>query len=127
MKLRLRENSIRLRLLQSEVNQLRETGNVSETITMGLKPTEQFIYALRISDDSKNVFAQMLNNRIEVFLPSLEAENWMNNEEKIGIYSTQKIGDVLDMDITIEKDFACPTRPKDLDNLDAFPNPEIEC
>lgn len=124
MKLRLRKNSIRFRLLQSEVLRLREIGNVSETITLGVKPTEQFIYALRISDDIKNVHAQMLNNHIEVFLPVFEAEFWMNNDHEVGIYATQSIAEDLDLKITIEKDFACPTRPADLDNADAFPNPE---
>ncbi|MGI8669475.1 MAG: DUF7009 family protein [Aridibacter sp.] len=127
MKLRLRENSIRLRLLQSEVNQLREIGSVSETITLGIKPTEQFIYALRISDDIKNVHAQMLNNHIEIFLPVTEAEFWMNNDEEVGIYAVQSITENLDLNVTVEKDFACPTRPADLDNGDVFPNPELEC
>ena len=116
-----------MRLLKSEILRLREIGNVSETITMGIKPTEQFIYALRISDDIKNVHAQMLNNHIEVFLPVTEAEFWMNNEMEVGIYATQSIAEDVDLKITVEKDFACPTRPSDLDNQDAFPNPEKEC
>lgn len=127
MKLRLRENSIRLRLLQTEVNRLRETGNVSESITLGIKPIEQFIYALRISEDSDNVFAQMLNNRIEIFLPAGQAEFWMNNDQEVGIYAVQSISSDIDLEITVEKDFACPTRPMDLDNADAFPNPELNC
>lgn len=125
--MRLRENSIRLRLLQSNVNQLREIGSVSETITLGVKQTEQFIYALRISDDIKNVHAQMFNNHIEIFLPVAEAEFWMNNDAEVGIYAVQNISEDLNLDITIEKDFACSTRPTDLDNADAFPNPELNC
>lgn len=127
MKVRLRKNSIRLRLLQSEVKQLREIGNVSETITLGVKPTEQFIYALRISDAVQSVYAQMLNNHIEVFLPVREAEFWMNNDEEVGIYSVQSISEDLDLELILEKDFACPTRPADLDNKDAFPNPDLNC
>jgi hypothetical protein len=127
MKLRLRENSIRLRLLKSEVDQLRETGNVSETITLGVKPTEQFIYAVRISDDLNNVQAQMLNNHLEVFLPVAEVEFWMNNDDEVGIYAVQSVSSDIDLNIAIEKDFACLTRPEDLDNRDAFPNPEKEC
>lgn len=127
MKIRLVENSIRLRLLHSEVNQLREVGNVSETLTLGVKPTEQFIYALRISEDIKNVHAQMLNNHIEIFLPVAEAEFWMNNESEVGIYAVQSISEDLNLEITIEKDFACPTRSADLDDNDAFPNPDLNC
>ncbi|MDQ3633383.1 MAG: hypothetical protein M3405_02580 [Acidobacteriota bacterium] len=127
MKLRLRENSIRLRLLQSEVNQLRETGNLSETITLGIKPTKQFIYALRISEDIQDVQAQMLNNHIEIFLPVQKTEFWMNNDDEVGIYANQSVSSDINLEIIIEKDFACPTRPADLDNRDAFPNSEVEC
>lgn len=127
MKLRLRENSIRLRLLQSEVNQLLEMGNVSETIIFGVKPTEKLTYSLRISGETNEIFGQILNNHIEIFLPILEAENWMHDKNIVGLYSTQDIGDLMKLDISIEKDFACPTRPEDLDNADAFANPELEC
>ncbi len=125
--MRVLENSIRLRILQSEVTQLREIGSVSETITLGVKPTEQFIYALRISDDIQNVYAQMLNNHIEIFLPLAEAEFWMNNNVEIGIYAMQSISEDSDLEIIIEKDFACLTRPTDSDNSDAFANPELHC
>lgn len=127
MKLRLRKNSIRLRLLRSEVVRLRETGNISETITLGVKPTEQFIYALRISDDIQRVHAQMLNNHIEVFLPVWEAEKWMNNENEIGIYAVQSIAADVELQITVEKDFACPTRSGEPDHREAFPNPKEHC
>ena len=69
MKLRLRENSIRLRLLQTEIRQLRETGNVSERIIFGINPTETLTYSLRISGEAEKIFAQMMDNQIEIFLP----------------------------------------------------------
>ncbi len=127
MKLRLRENSIRLRLLQSEVKKLQETGHYSETITLGLSPDQQFVYAIRILKDYKEVSAQIKNNHFEILLPDNTAKDWIENDDVVGIYQTQNIDDVLDLKITIEKDFACPTRPMDKDNLDAFPNPELSC
>ncbi len=126
MKLRLRENSIRVRLLQSEVRQLRETGNVSERISFGVDPTETLTYSLRVSGEAEKIYAQMLNNKIEIFLPILTAENWAETNE-VGLYETQNIGDLGELKITVEKDFVCVDRPSDEDNEDAFPHPKIKC
>jgi hypothetical protein len=126
MKLRLRENSIRLRLLQTEVNQLRETGNVSERIIFGVDPTETLVYSLRVSEDAKTIYAQMIDNKVEIFLPSGDAENWADTNE-VGLYATQRIGDSDELKITIEKDFVCVERPNDTDNKDAFPHPKVNC
>lgn len=126
MKLRLRENSIRLRLLQTEVTQLRETGNVSERITFGVNPTETLTYSLRVSEDADEVFAQMTDNQIEIFLPLKKAETWADTNE-VGLYAAQKIGDLGELKISIEKDFVCVERPNDADNKDAFPHPKMKC
>lgn len=126
MKLRLRENSIRLRLLQTEVKQLRETGNVSERIIFGINPTETLTYSLRVSEDAETIYAQIIDNHIEIFLPLNEAETWADTNE-VGLYSTQKIGDLGELKITIEKDFVCVERPNDKDNKDAFPHPKMKC
>lgn len=126
MKLRLRENSIRLRLLQSEVVQLREIGNVSETIVFGINPAENLTYSLRVSEDADEISAQMTDNQIEVFLPLNAAEIWVDTNE-VGLYAEQKIGDSTTLKIIIEKDFVCVERPTDADNKDAFPHPKMKC
>jgi hypothetical protein len=126
MKLRLRENSIRLRLLQTEVRQLRETGNVSERIIFGANPTDTLTYSLRISVEAEKIYAQMTDNKIEIFLPVLTAENWIDTNE-VGLYAVQTIGDLDELKITVEKDFVCIERPSDEDNKDAFPHPKMKC
>ena len=126
MKLRLRENSVRLRLLQSEVVQLRETGNVSETIVFGINPTENLTYSLRTSAEASEISAQIIDNHIEVFLPLLMAENWTDSNE-VGLYAERKIGDLAFLNIIVEKDFVCVERPLDADNADAFPHPKMKC
>jgi len=126
MKLRLRENSIRLRLLQAEVKQLRETGNVSERIIFGVNPTDTLVYSLRVSEDAETIYAQMTNNQIEIFVPLNVAENWADTSE-VGLYAAQNIGDLGELKINIEKDFVCVERPGDEDNKDAFPHPKTNC
>ncbi len=126
MKLRLRENSIRLRLLQSEVIQLCEIGDVSETIVFGINPTETLTYSLRISAEASEISAHKTDNQIKIFLPLLTAENWADSNE-VGLYSEQKIGDLATLKIIIEKDFVCADRPLDADNADAFPHSKMKC
>lgn len=126
MKIRLRENSIRLRLLKSEVSLLRESGNVTETIVFGVNPTETLTYSLRTSAEVLEISAQMLNNQIEIFLPLLTAEKWTDSDE-VGLYNEQKIGDLTTLKIIVEKDFVCVDRPLDKDNKDAFPHPNVKC
>ena len=126
MKLRLRENSVRLRLLQTEVRRLREVGNVSEKIIFGVNPTEYLTYSVRVSGEALKIYAQMINNHIEIFLPIKTAEIWADTDQ-IGLYETQDIGDLCELEIIVEKDFECVDRPFDEDNKDAFPHPKMEC
>jgi hypothetical protein len=126
MKLRLRENSIRFRLLQKEVRLLRDGGNVSERIIFGVNPTETLTYSLRVSGEAEKIYAQMLDNKIEIFLPVLMAEKWADTGE-VGLYAVQEIGDLGELKITVEKDFVCVERPTDEDNKDAFPHPKMKC
>ncbi len=126
MKLRLRENSFRLRLLQTEVRQLRETGNVSEKIIFGVNPAETLTYSLRTSADSAEISVQMIDNQIEVFLPLLMAENWVDSNQ-VGLYAEHKISELAVLQIIVEKDFVCVDRPLDADNADAFPHPKMKC
>ncbi len=126
MKLRLRENSIRLRLLQTEVRQLREVGYVSETITFGINPAENLTYSLRVSEDANEIRAQKSDIRIEIFLPLAIAENWIGNDQ-VGLYAEQIVGEKTVLKIAVEKDFVCTERPADADNADAFPHPKNNC
>ena len=126
MKLRLRENSIRLRLLQTEVWRLRETGVVSETITFGLNPSDNLTYSLRASADAETIRAQMGGTQIEIFLPLDAAKNWAETGE-IGLYAEQKIGGAAILKIAVEKDFVCLDRPHDADHENAFPHPKANC
>lgn len=124
MKLRLRENSIRLRLLQSEVKQFRESRIVSEKIRFG--DARILIYTLKASDDAEKISAGFSNNEIIVEIPFETARNWTETA-LIGLEFEQRIDENSTLKILIEKDFVCLERPFDEDNADAFPHPKIEC
>jgi len=124
MKLRLRENSIRLRLLQSEVVTLGESGFVAETIAFSA--WENLTYALKISEDAENIFARFENSEITIEIPAQTAQHWIETS-LVGLEYEQKIDDATTLKITIEKDFICLERPLDADNADAFPHPKMKC
>ncbi len=123
MKLRLRQNSIRLRLLKSEIEQLRETGSITEFIHF--QGSNKLAYTVLIDDTTDSISTDFQDNEVSIRVPSETADRWINTEQ-IGIERNQVIDEGLTLNILLEKDFVCLTRPMEGDNLDAFPNPSGE-
>ena len=130
MKLRIRGNSIRLRLGRGEVANLLENGKVEEATEFG--PGPRFEYALRTSSSVPGPCASFRDGRIEVLLPTQLARDWAGGQE-VGI-STEQLLDLRgepgsrSLHLLIEKDFACIKVPANEDQSDAFPHPEgAEC
>lgn len=124
MKLRLRENSIRLRLLQSEIKKLKDSGKVSEEISFS--ESHKLIYCLEISEDLQEISAKFENGEIIVKIPVQAAQNWIETD-LVGLENEQQINGENSLKILIEKDFVCLDRPFDKDNTDAFPHPQTNC
>jgi hypothetical protein len=124
MKLRLRENSVRLRLLQTEVAKLQENGSVSEQIRFG--QSQNLTYTLKASDAAEEISAYFSDGEMIVEVPAHKAQEWATGKE-VGLQKEQKVDDALTLKILIEKDFVCLERPADADNADAFPHPKMNC
>jgi hypothetical protein len=122
MKLRIKGNTLRLRLLRSEVDRLAHAGVVSDEIRFGVDTDQAFKYAVATTDGVDVVTAQFNDNQILVMIPESDALDWTTTE-RVGIESTQDVGGNTELYILIEKDFECITRPDDPDNADSFPNP----
>ena len=117
MKLRLKENSVRLRLLRSEVAALADNGTVYETVRFGERV---FTYSIT-SEDSGGISAHFLADHILVKIPETLARDWAASD-MASLEALQNVGENGEvLTILIEKDFACPGRPGDPDNDDAFP------
>lgn len=124
MKLRFRENSMRLRVLQSEVKTLSEKGFISERITFS--PTQKLIYRIEFSDAENDISARFEDEKIVVRISAEKGRNWIETDS-VGLEKEQRIDDENSLKIVVEKDFVCVERPFDKDNADAFPHPEIKC
>lgn len=97
MKLRCTENSLRLRVRKSDVEQLQNEGFIQESVTFGVDQIMR--YQLLISD-VKELSATFENGLILVQIPEIEAAQWINS----GQVGLERKGT---LHILIEKDFPC--------------------
>ncbi len=138
MKLRIRGNSLRLRLLRGEVQQFGETGRIAETIRFGASPAAQLSYVLEADGEARQISASFAENKVTVMIPGAVARNWVESDE-VSLMSEQpiEIGEQSGatkngtsenvLKILIEKDFVCLDRQNDPDSSDAFPHPTGKC
>ena len=118
MKLRIRGNSIRIRLTQPEVETFRADETIEESVSFSDQSESKFYYAL--NKTSKDVLlASFVGGKITVSVPRKSAAQWVDSEE-IAIEGTAG-----ELKILIEKDFACLTPRKGEDESDKFPNPNL--
>ena len=123
MKLRLKDNSIRVRLLRSEVDALAGTGRI-EAHTL-LSPTdegERLAYAIEHADRYRTISVSRVDGEIRVTAPSREILEWAKSEQ-VGVYGEQVVFGGASLTVAVEKDFACIDR-SDADNSDTFKNPK---
>ena len=120
MKLRIKGDSIRLRLTRTEVNQFGETGRVEEAVHF--PDGRRFIYALARSSGADCLLASFNGHKMTVTIPENRAQEWVDTN-RVGFEDTCSLGEGI-LHLLIEKDFEClHKRP---DEEDAFPNPLAE-
>lgn len=116
MKLRMRGNSLRLRVTQSEVEKIRRGEAVTESIQFS--PASKLVYRLEGTKNAPTIHATFDSGLIRVMIPESQAIDWAQSQ-LIGLTSQQDA-----LKILIEKDFACLKPMVGEDDSDAFPRPE---
>ena len=127
MKLRIRDNSIRLRLARAEVDALRDVGLVSART--GFPGGREFQYAVESSPASVSPGAFFSDSVVTVRLPETAVLAWANSEQ-VSIAGEQLLDDGVPLSILVEKDFACLAPRDGEDESDMYPHPnadEAEC
>ncbi len=119
MKLRVRQNSIRLRLGQSEVDRLREGQDCREEVRF--PGSGRLEYRLQAFSGA-TVQASLCGSNIVIEVPERELARWCNSQQ-VGISAKIQGTDETSLSILIEKDFRCldPLVPED--QSDTFANP----
>lgn len=119
MKIRIEDNSIRLRLRRSEVEHLGSTGSLYANTIM---PGGRFEYALVLNDAIDVLTALKTKDGIRMELPQAEGESWVNSEQ-VGFERELPLGDGQTLRLLVEKDFVCLDRnPRS--QQDQYPNPK---
>jgi hypothetical protein len=125
VKIRIKDNSIRLRLTRGEVETLRDSGVVVSNT--GFPGGRQFSYALESSPASVNPAAFYSDNEIRVRLPETIVLAWTATEQ-VSIGGEQTLDDGEKLLILVEKDFACLAPRPGEDESDMYANPDAaEC
>lgn len=121
MKLRIRGNSIRIRLTQSEVEELKNQKTIREEVE--LPDGHSLIYELK---ETYRFFASFTGNNLCIEIPLAQANDWYETEDlSIDHFIENPQGKKLRL--LIEKDLQCLTDRPHEDESDAFPNPNKNC
>ena len=123
MKLRIRGNSLRLRLTRGEVEQLATEHQVEESVTFG--PGVSLTYAIACREVPSPV-AAFDGTKIVVSCPPALVSSWARSEE-VGFEAEQSVGEGKVLRILVEKDWNCLTSRPGEEDIDTFPNPHKSC
>ncbi len=109
MKLRLEENSLRLRLSEAEVAQFARTGQVAYTVAFGPTPATTLHYSLERLPDAAPATAVRVQYEagwLAVQVPATIAREWTETEN-IGFSEQVLVAENQELRILVEKDLDC--------------------
>jgi hypothetical protein len=121
MKMRVKGNSLRLRVSRSEVTRLLHGERVEETIHFAPQATAKLTYALERESSVVAPTVRYVEGEVTVRIPADQLITWCLTDQ-VGIVRRVSLGPLGSLDLVIEKDFACLDR-SDEDNRDTFANP----
>jgi hypothetical protein len=121
MKLRIRGNSLRIRVSQQELEQISQHGSATDAVQFA--SAAKLSYRVQVGHE-QHLAAVFSGSEIAVTLPERELSRWLRPEE-VSISGEQPLdgGDVLT--ILVEKDFTCLAPRDGEDESDLFPNPAL--
>ncbi|MGQ9805456.1 MAG: DUF7009 family protein [Chlorobiales bacterium] len=122
MKLRIKGNTLRLRLSKSEIAKIGSEGYVEDAI--GFAGNVRLKYAMQVAD-VEALSATMNNCTITVHLPRTLAKTWVETEQ-VGFEVHQPLDNGESLYILVEKDFQCLTTRPNEDESDNYAHPPVE-
>lgn len=126
MKLRILDDSLRLRLSQGELERLRTLGRVEAAIGFGPGPDQRLVYALVVDPAAHRISATLTNREIVVHLPQAAAHAWIAGQE-VGLHGEQSLEPGRSLALLVEKDFKCLVPRAGEESYDGLPNPRSSC
>jgi len=120
MKIRIKGDSIRFRLTQTEVQTLSEDGKIDDSTNFG---DVQFSYGVTLNNTIDNLQVSFNNNSIVIEIPEAIGKSWYSNDI-ITFEHTVKTTKGNNLYLLIEKDFTCLDNTIE-DQSDNYPNPKL--
>lgn len=118
MKLRVRHNSVRLRLGQSDILRLRDCGECRETVYFpGGSRLEYVLFA----SGSGKVAVSFEDGVVSLAIPATRLRGWHSSDE-VSLSAEVPLEHGQTLQVLIEKDFRCLNHVAE-DQSDAFENP----
>jgi hypothetical protein len=121
MKFRFHDNSVRVRLTRSEVQQLAHAESVESCVYLAPVPLR---FALVASKDCKSPVIQFQDGLLSINIPLTSAIN-LAATDQIGIDAEVKTAGWTPVQLLIEKDFKCLHGVSE-DQEDCFTNPHAD-
>jgi hypothetical protein len=120
MKIRIKGNSLRLRLTMTDVAHFEKHNYLEEVTEFG---SHTFIYALSIAQNHQTLFADFEQNKITMYVPETLKNQWTNTD-LVGLDAKMPIHDGKEMFLLLEKDWACMDATTE-DQSENYPNPKV--
>ena len=121
MKLRIKGNSLRLRITPSEMKRLLDEGRIEETIDFAPGPNGRLIYGLEHNAQTPAMAVRYTPGEVTVLVSSSAARQWAGGQD-VGLYGDYLTGEAA-LSLAVEKDFSCLDKT-DAENVDTFPHPK---
>jgi len=123
MKIRIKGNSLRVRLTRSEVEQFGKEGYLEERTEFG---NTSFVYALRSIKDITALSASFVNGVMTMDVPASIVNEWVTTE-RVGYDNNMDTGNGKQLFLLLEKDFKCIDAPPYEDQSDNYEHPNLSC
>ena len=120
MKLRIKGDSLRLRLSQGEMRTLAEQGEVEDRISFPGGATLR--YRLRSDRNNRSISVSYDANLIDIRVPDTLSDRWCRTD-LVTLSGSQPLA-AGELRIVLEKDWACLAPREGEDESDNFPHPE---
>ena len=124
MKIRIKGNSIRIRLSKSEVDTFGHEGYLEEKTEFA--GGRSFVYALSKYHTHVSISADLTHDKITMLVPASRAEEWVTTD-LVGLSDNMDVGEGKTLFLLLEKDFKCIDNEVTEDQSDNFDNPLHTC
>jgi hypothetical protein len=120
MKLRIRGDSVRIRVSKVELAEIADAGAAEDSVRFS--PSTELRYRVEVRPTGP-VEADFIGPLLRVVVPKSRVEQWLRPDE-VAIEGRQAIGDGATLRILIEKDYTCLAPGSGEDDSDLFANPQ---